>query len=498
MSQLKNLAGETAIYGVSSILGRVLNYFLVFLHTAMFIPEQMGQVSNLYAWATFFMVLYTFGMETTFFRFISKNKSIEYYHLAGTLVLAISTVVTIFILFSSHWISALAGYPQSSTLISWLAIIVGIDAITSIPFAKLRMENQAQKFAITKVINITINIGLQLFFILLLPKIAAGDLGLSLQHYAIKIYHPELGIGYIFLANLISSIALIPLLWKPIMSFRIYIRWNLLKPMLKYALPIFITGLAGMAIEQLDKIMIPKLLSENFYANMTSTAALGVYAQTLKLSIFISLTIQAFRYAAEPFFFSNAADKNSPELFAKVMHYFVLLNLVVFIAVSVNVDLFANIFLRNKAYHIALYIVPIAIFAKLLWGIYVNMSIWFKLTDKTIFGTYFNLTGAGIVIVGNILLIPIVGFLGSLISMILCYATMCVLCFQFGKRYFPIPYNFTPLVIHVVIAIGIVYASSMLTFKDFTLDTTVNITITIVYILVIWFLEKKKYTAQST
>jgi len=496
MSQLKSLAGQTAIYGVSSILGRVLNYFLVFLHTSVFLPDEMGQVSDLYAWVTFFMVAYTFGMETTFFRFTSKNKLPEYYHLAGTVVLIISTLFTVAILTSSDWLASLAGYPQSATFITWLGLIVFIDAITSIPFAKLRIENQAKKFASAKVISIVINIGLQLFFILLLPKIASGEYGQTFQGYAIKVYNPDLGIGYIFLANLISSFAVVPLLWTSIRSFRINIKWDLLKPMFKYAAPIFITGLAGMGIEQLDKIMIPRLLSDDFYANMTSLGALGVYAQTLKLSIFISLAIQAFRYAAEPFFFSNATDKNSPELFAKVMHYFVLLSLIIFIAVSVNVDLFAEIFLRNKLYHVALYIVPIALFAKLLWGVYINMSIWFKLTDKTIYGTYFNLVGAAVIILGNLLLIPIIGFMGSLVSMTLCYVVMCVLCFWYGKQYFPIPYRFMPLTFHAVAAIILVYISYLFSFENFVLDTTVNIAITLIYILIIWLLEKKKLLAE--
>jgi O-antigen/teichoic acid export membrane protein len=496
MGQLKSLAGQTAIYGVSSILGRVLNYFLVFLHTAVFLPDQMGQVSDLYAWVTFFMVAYTFGMETTFFRFTSKNKSPEYFHLAGTVVLIISTLSTITILMSSDWLASLAGYPQSATFITWLALIVCIDAITAIPFAKLRIENQAKKFALAKVISIVINIGLQLFFILLLPKLASGAFGQTCQDYASMVYNPDMGIGYIFLANLISSMAVVPLLWSSIRSFRIKIKWELMKPMFKYATPIFITGLAGMGIEQLDKIMIPRLLSDDFYTNMTSIGALGVYAQTLKLSIFISLAIQAFRYAAEPFFFTNASDKNSPELFAKVMHYFVLLSLIVFIAVSVNVELFAEVFLRNELYHVALYIVPIALFAKLIWGVYVNMSIWFKLTDKTIYGTYFNLIGAAIIIVCNSLLIPVIGFMGSLVSMTLCYLAMAALCFWYGRRHFPIPYRFLPLTLHAIAAISIVYLSYQFSFENFAIDATVNIAVTLLYIMILWFLEKKKLMAE--
>jgi len=287
------------------------------------------------------------------------------------------------------------------------------------------------------------------------------------------------------------------MLWKQVMAFRIRINWTAMKPMLKYSAPIFITGLAGMGIEQLDKIMIPRLLADNFYANMTSLGALGVYGQTLKLSIFISLAIQAFRYAAEPFFFSNAAEKNSPDLFARVLHYFVLACLAMFVAVSVNVDLLAEIFLRNPAYRIALYIVPIALFSKLLWGVYVNMSIWFKLTDQTIFGTYFNLIGAGVIIVGNLLLIPVLGFMGSLISMALCYIVMCVLCYYYGNKYFPIPYKFVPLLWHSIAAIGLVFFTFRFSLDNRLLDIGLNLAITVIYLVVVWQLEKKKLMAKG-
>lgn len=497
MSQLKSLASQTAVYGVSSILGRVLNYFLVFLHTAMFVPEEMGQVTDLYAFVAFFMVTYTFGMETTFFRFTTKNKSVDYYHYAGTVVLGISLLFTSVILLNNQVLANAAGYTASSSFISWLAIIVFIDAVTSIPFAKLRIENKARQFAVTKIVSIFLNIGLQLFFILLLPAIAKGEVLPSLQQLAIQLYNPNLGVGYIFLANLISTIVLIPMLWKQIVSFRIRINWTAMKPMLKYAAPIFITGLAGMGIEQLDKIMIPRLLNDNFYANMTSLGALGVYGQTLKLSIFISLAIQAFRYAAEPFFFSNAAEKNSPDLFARVLHYFVLACLAMFVAVSVNVDLLAEIFLRNPAYRIALYIVPIALFSKLLWGVYVNMSIWFKLTDQTIFGTYFNLIGAGVIIVGNLLLIPVLGFMGSLISMALCYVVMCVLCYYYGNKYFPIPYKFVPLLWHSIAAVGLVFFTFHFNLDNRLLDIGLNLAITVIYLVVLWQLEKKKLMAKG-
>jgi O-antigen/teichoic acid export membrane protein len=255
--------------------------------------------------------------------------------------------------------------------------------------------------------------------------------------------------------------------------------------------------MAGIASERIDNLILRDWLPEGFYEHLNSTEAMGVYAQTVKLSVLMLLAIQAFRYAGEPFFFSQAENKNSPELFAKVMHYFVLLSLVIFIGVSVNIDLIAEIFLRNPAYRIALYLVPFLLFGKLLWGIYVNLSIWFKLTDKTIYGTYFSVFGAVITIVMNLVLIPIIGYDGSAIAMICGYSTMCLLCYIYGKKYFPIPYKFTPLLIHTSFAAVIVYISYHLTLEDYYLDNLLNITITLAYILIIWFLEKKKLKAES-
>lgn len=498
MSQLKSLAGQTAIYGVSSILGRVLNYALVPLHTTVFLREEMGQVAYLYAYVAFFLITYTFGMETTFFRFTTREKDPKYYHYAGTVILVISAFFTLALLVGHQPIANMIGYPDSGLLIMWLAIILFFDAVTAIPFAKLRIENKARKFATTKLVAIVINVGLQLMFLIVFPDIAQGKYLNSLQPMVNNVYDDSFGIGYIFLANLISSIAIFPLLWKPISEFRFHFKMEVFKPMMKYATPIFITGLAGMGIEQIDKILIEQVLPANFYSNMNSQQALGVYSQTLKLSIFMSLAIQAFRYAGEPFFFSKADDKNSPQLFSRVMHYFVLFSIVIFVAISTNVELIGQLFLRNPEYRVALYLVPLLLFGKLLWGVYVNLSIWFKLTDRTIYGTYFNLVGAVVVVVGNLLLLPIIGLDGSAIAMIASYLIMCIFCYYTGKKYFPVPYKFWPIVAYLVPAIVLVYGSFQIQFDNIIVDRLFNLGIAASYALVVFLIEKKKLYEKST
>lgn len=484
MSQLKRLAGDTAIYGISSILGKSINYLLVMLHTAVFLREEMGVFTVLYAYIAFLNIVYTFGMETAFFRFINKSKNNDAYNTAVSLVVTISTIVSGLIYFQSDSIAVFIIYPETGHLIEWIAIILWIDGIMAIPFALIRQQNKAKLFATVKVGNILLNVGLQVFFLLALPAISQGN-GLGSTWY-----NPELGIGYIVLANLIANAMYFPMLWRYILKIRISFHWAQLKPMLIYAFPIVIMGLAGMVNEMLDKLLIEYLLPDTFYSDMDSTAAVGVYGQLFKLSIFMMLAIQAFRYAGEPFFFNNAETKDAPVLFARVMHYFVLVSLVILLLVSLNINLLAFIFLRQPEYRVALYIVPILLFGKLFYGVYVNLNVWFKLTDKTIYGTYFSIIGAIVTIVGNVLLIPIIGFTGSAISSVLCYATMCFLCYIKGKKHYPIPYKFTKLLPYFIISIVLVVGSVFFEHDNFVIDSIIRGLLSIIIVVALIIIEK--------
>ncbi|MTI19807.1 polysaccharide biosynthesis protein, partial [Fulvivirga sp. RKSG066] len=472
MSQLKRLAGDTAIYGVSSILGRSINYLLVMLHTEVFLPTELGVFAYLYSYIGIINVIYTFGMETAFFRFANKGSSKVSYNAACTTVIGISTLLSTLIILNASSVASLIGYPDVSLLIIWLAIILWIDGILAIPFARLRHENKAKLFAALKVGNIFANVGLQLIFLLLLPYLS------KFETFS-NIYDSSLGIGYIVLANLIANALFLPFLWKYIASIRITISKKVVKPMIKYATPIMIMGVAGMVNEMLGTIMLKNLLPDDFYASMNSEAAVGVYSQTFKLSIFMLLAIQAFRYAGEPFFFSNAADKNAPALFAKVMHYFILLSLLMLVVVSLNVNLIAEIFLRKPEFRVALYLVPILLLGKFLYGIYVNLNVWFKITDKTIYGTYFSILGAAVTIIGNVLLIPIIGYLGSAITTVLCYLTMMLACYFTGKKHYPIPYNFKKVTPYVIISAVLVYLSFVFEHPNFIIDSTIRIIISL-------------------
>ncbi|MBL6446921.1 polysaccharide biosynthesis C-terminal domain-containing protein [Fulvivirga sp. 29W222] len=491
MGKLRSLASQTAVYGISSILGRLLNYALVPLHTQVFPDsEDLGVVTGLYAYVAILMVIYTFGMETAFFRFATKDKLSTTFNTTSTAVVAVSTLFSALILLFATEIAIAIGYPNASTLIVWLAIILWIDSILAIPFARLRLENKARLFATAKMLNIIINVGLQILFLMAIPFLISNQWpGYS---FIESVYNSNLGIGYIFLANLIANALLIPMLWKSVSKIRIRVERDKLKPILIYAFPILITGVAGMFNEQLDKILLEQLLPDDFYDNLTSTGAVGVYGQTFKLSIFMMLAIQAFRYAGEPFFFSNARDPEAPDLFARVMHYFVLLSLLILVLVSINVDLIGFIFLRNPEYRLALYLVPILLLGKFFYGIYINLSIWFKLTDKTAYGMYFSIAGALVTIVGNLILIPLIGYLGCAITSVLCYGSMTLFCYFKGQKHYPIPYNFKVLLPYFLVSCTLIAMSMLLEYGDFVIDSIARIFISIIIVIAIYFLEKPR------
>ena len=487
MNQIKSLAGQTAIYGISSIVGRLINYLLVPLHTTLFASEAMGQVSYFYSVAALLLIIYTHGMETTFFRFTNKNDGKSYYNDAFTSVLVVSVILSIGLILGSNGLANLADYPEDGKLIRWLALIIFLDAATAIPFARLRNENKAKKFAFAKLTNIFLNILLQLTFLVGFPAILENESNL-LYSFVSQVYNPELGVGYIFLANLIANIALVFILWPYFSSLKLRMNMQAFSSMMSYTLPLLLTGIAGWITQLLDRILVGDLLSKS---------DLGIYDQTFKLAVLIQLAVQAFRYAGEPFFFSKAEDQNAPKVFADVMHYFVIFAMVIFIGISFNIEWIAEIMLRRPEYRTVLYLVPIIMMGKLFFGIYINVSIWYKIKDKTIYGTYFSILGAAITIVGNLMLIPILGLLGSALTVFLVYFTMTLACYIVGSKHFKVPYPLIPIFTYIFSGIILVWLSFQIQLESKTLDITLNILASIIYCGIIWLIERKNLRAKS-
>jgi O-antigen/teichoic acid export membrane protein len=499
MSVLKKLAGETAMYGVSSILGRLLNYALVPLHTAVFArPSEMSIIVELYAYVAFFNVLYTYGMETAFFRFASKTTDRKYYNIALSSLIISSTLLSgSFVLFSSE-IAAALGYPEQGYIISWLAIILAIDAIVAIPFAQLRLEKKATIFVKARMINIAINVALNFFFLWFCRNIYEENWLVSLKPFISRVYDPTLGVGYIVLANLIANAAFFLLLYPSFAKFTFTIRKEDIKSMLIYGYPILIMGLAGITNQMFDRTMLEKLLPEGFYKDLTSKDALGIYGNCYKLSIFMSLAIQAFRYAAEPFFFSQSEDKNSPHLFANVMKWFIIVCTIIWLGVSVNLDILGQLFLRSPLYRTGLAVVPVLLLANLFLGVYYNLSIWFKLTDRTHYGTWITLIGAFISIVGNILLIPVIGYMGCAYTFLLSCFVMTAACYVLGNKYYPIPYDLKSAAIYILSAGIFIYLAMNISISNQIMATAFHLFLCLIFAVLVFIIEKPKLIRSKT
>ena len=430
MSQLKKLASQTAIYGLSTILGRLLNYLLVPLHTRVFSTADYGVVGELYAYVTFFIVMLTYGMETGFFRFSQDETVKEKVFPTAFISICVSSIVFMFCmtLFAQPIANAIR-YPTHPEYIIYFSLILGLDAIASIPFALLRQQNRPIKFAIVKNINIFSNILLNLYFLLLCPYL------LKTSNISLPFYNPEIGVGYVFISNLISSIITIPLLFIEIKQIQNGFDKVLWRKMMLYGLPLLVVGLGGMVNETLDRAIMKYLLP----VGDAGMSQLGIYSANYKLSILMTLFIQAFRFAAEPFFFAHAKTTDKKTIYAEVMNYFVIICLGIFLMVTLFIDVFKHFI--GIPYYEGLKVVPILLLANLCLGVYYNLSIWYKLSDQTNKGALISMIGAGITIILNIWWIPIFGYEGSAWATFICYFSMMVICYFMGMKYYPIKYH---------------------------------------------------------
>jgi O-antigen/teichoic acid export membrane protein len=475
LSAIKRLAGETALYGLGSIVPRAINFFLTYLHTRVFInPEEYGVITNLYAYVAFLNIVYLFGMETAFFRFATKAGADpkKIFNIAQTAVTGISLFLSVlFILFSTSIASALH-IPGKENYIIWLALVMFFDAIVALPFARLRLEKKPLQYAAAKIINVLMLVGLNYFFLRI-------------------IYNPGIGVGYVFLANLISNAFFLIYFGKTLFTWRPTFDREVFPAMFKYAYPIMITGVAGMINEMFSRTTLEWWLPKDFYPGKTSAYALGVFGACFKLAIIMNLVIQAFRFAAEPFFFSNAADKNSPALFAKINHYFIVVCCIILLSVSINLDIF-KYFLGDPKYWEGLGIVPILLLAYLFLGVYYNLTVWFKLTDKTYYGTMIAFGGAVLTILANYILIPVAGYVGSSWATLVCYFFMTVVCYVLGQKYFPIPYHVIAGLSYIVLTTLLVYIVNMIKIENPWIAFGFHSIVIGVYLVTIYLLEQKK------
>jgi O-antigen/teichoic acid export membrane protein len=493
VSVAKKLVSQTAVYGISSIVGRALTFLLVPLYTSRFPAAAYGIVTELYAYVAFLNIIFTYGMESAFFRFATRPDADrrELYNRVLSLLIVSSVLLSGLLVLLAPTLARILNYPDKEKYLIWLALVMGIDAISAIAFARLRLENKARKVATIRFLNILLNVGLSLFFIVVCPDVLAGRYLVGLRPLVEAVYNPSLGVGYVFLIGLIANLLYLPMLWRELTDFRFRLNLAPLAPMLTYAYPLMFMGLAGMVNETFDRPLLKYWLPEGFYPGKSSEAAMGIYGACYKLAIFMSLVITAFRYAAEPFFFSQSTEKNSPATFALILKWFTICCALIFVFISVNIEDFGQL-LRDPEYRTGLAVVPILLLANLFLGMYYNLSVWFKLTDKTYFGTYISLAGAALTILLNFLLIPLLGYMGSAITTLACYFMMAMVCGWLGQRHFPIPYPIARLAAWLLLAIGLVATSWFTPIPDYWLRHAFHVGLCLLFVGLIYLVERPK------
>jgi O-antigen/teichoic acid export membrane protein len=449
VSQLKAFLGQTAVYGLSTIVARIISYCLTPLYLYIFKdPKEFSVIPELFAYTAFFNVLLTYGMETAFFYFSRKYERQKVFNTALT-SLSITTSVFVFIfLLNLNYFSNQLRLFNHSNYILWMILIIATDTICAIPFASMRAEGQAKKFALIKTLNIVINVLLNLFFFVVCKS--AYDKG-SDSIFA-NFYNPQIGIGYAFLCNLIANAIMLLFLSPYFLKFRFQFDTSLFKEMIKYSAPLLIVGMAGMVNETFDRIILKQVLPVGVGEFQN-----GVYGANYRLAMLMTIFVQAFRFGAEPFFFKNEADKDSNKNKAIILKYFVIACTLIFIVTYANLPWIKRIFMP-ETYWSGLKAVPILLLANLFLGVYYNLSIWFRLSNKTIYGAIITLIGAAITIVINLVFIPKYGYMACAWATFITYGIMVVICYLLGQKYYPINYNLRAITFFFLLGIIIFIA----------------------------------------
>ena len=492
MSAIKNLFGQTIVYGFSSVLARVLNFLLVPLYTILFIPSEYAIVSEMYAYAALFMVLGSFGMETTFFRFMQaeKNqKNTNTFSTAFFFVLFNGCVLSALGFFFQDKIARIIRYDAHPEYITYFIFIIALDLLSIIPFALLRQQNKAFKFAIFKTLNICTNIFFNIFFLLICPELLSHP---STSNIVAIFYNPDISVGYVFISNLIASVITLIMLVPDIKNNINKFNRALFKKMISYAWPILVAGIAFIINETADKILIKYLLPKG-----VAMRELGIYSACYKLSIFMTLFVQAYRFAAEPFFFNQFNRPDSKKIYAIMLDFFVLFSLMIFLFVVLYIDII-KLIIPNKLYHEGIIIIPIVLMANIFLGIYYNLSVWYKVTNLTKYAAIISLCGAAATIVLNFTFIPLYGYIAAAWTTLICYLIMTTLSFYLGQKNFKINYNLKSLFKYFGVAISLFLLSNIFQQSYFNIQIDNTIIFLIYLIFMYWQIKKIfKQTAPS-
>ena len=453
----------------------MISFFLVRVHTDAMNTDVYGELSVIFAYFAIMNVVLAYGMETAFFRFYSKSENKN--NVVSTSLIALTLSSLVFVIFAFVFKSSFAVLIDVELkYVTYIIIILALDALAIIPFAWLRATERPKRYAFVKTLNVMINFGLNIYFLFLLP----GYVSENPDFVFSWMYVPDFQISYIIIANLIASAVTLILVIKPYLISSYVFDKKLWKRMMKYALPVLVAGIAFSINEVLDKILLERMLSPE-----TAKSETGMYAACYKLGVFMTLFATAFRMGIEPFFFSHAETENPQKAYAQITNYFVVLGSIILLAVVVFADVLKVLFIANEAYWEAMKIVPIIVLASFFLGIYHNLSVWYKVTDKTKFGAYISMIGAVLTIIINFVFIEYFGYMASAIATLVAYGTMMLLSLFFGRMYYPIPYNFRKISFYLIVSI----LFSILIFYVFNRNMFIGIPLFLVFLGMVYKLE---------
>lgn len=480
MSSIKKLAGQTVWYGVSSIAARFLFYLLTPYLTFKLSSTGYGDMSIMYAAIPFLNVIFTYGIETAYFRFSGREEYKKDIYSTATVSILVSTVFLTALLLSSRTsIAHLLRLDDHPELITYSALIIAFDTLSTLPFAKLRLDQRPVKYALIRIASILFQIGAIYFFLSICPQWAVENP----DGFIATFYRPGYGVGYVIVANLLASLFTLILLYKEFFAFEFKVNKKVWAAMMIYSLPLLVAGFGGMINETFDRIMLTWLAPV-----ATIDAAkeqVAIYSGCYKLSILITLFIQAFRMGAEPFFFKQAEGQDPQKVYARVMKFFVITITVMFLIVALYLDIW-KYFLRRPIYWTGLKVVPILLLANMFLGIYYNLSIWYKLTNKTIAGAYITLIGAAVTLLINFIFIPYFGYMACAWATFFCYGSMMVISFLWGQKDYPVPYAWKKLSAYMIIVV-VLYFIHQLIIQFFDGNVTNLVSATFLLAFYVWF-----------
>lgn len=477
MSGLKRFFKDTIIYGIAAVLPRVINFLLVRVHTDALPASDYAENTNFYIWIALLTVLLTFGMETAFFRFYKAEEKKDALIATSFISVFVAAIVFVVIAFSfSGFFTNLFDFSQNPMQFKLFIGILAIDAVSVIPFSYLRAANRPIKYTAIKMINVGIIVAINLVFLKFIPEFKAS--GKYLPEFLNTLFESTTIVNFIFIANLIGSAASLILLLPILLKFKWHFNGVLFKKMLNYSWPIAVAGVAYVINENLDKILIGQMMDKT---------AMGIYSACYKLAIFMNLYIMAFRLGAEPFFFNHSDHKDARQTYARILNYFIIVGALVFVVIVVFLDVIKQLFI-NRQYWDAIVIVPIVLLANLFLGIYHNLSVWYKLTDKTRYGMLFSIIGAIITVIINVALIPVIGYIASAWATLFAYGSMMLLSYFIGDKQYPVPYDLKKSGSYLLLSIVL----SFISFTYFRENYIVSGLMVFVFAMLIFWNEKKE------